>query len=121
MQTLAQGVKILRTPIGHEAFVKAHHDVLPDRIPTVPDSEAAWLLLSYCASARANFALRTVRPDLVGDFCASHDAAIWKCFTTILGVPASVLTRRMVSLPFSRGGLGLQSASRAHPATGKLG
>ena len=38
------------------------HDVLLERIPAVPDLQAAWLLLSYCASARANFALRTVRP-----------------------------------------------------------
>ena len=98
---------------------RAVHDVLLERILAVPDLQAAWLLLSYCASVRANFALRTVRPDLVGEFCASHDAAIWKCITKILGVEASVvpdLTRRTVSLPFFRGGLGIQSASRTHPA-----
>ena len=109
-------LKILGTPIGHEVFVEAQ---LMARIPAVLDLQAAWLLLSYCASASANFALRTVRPDLVGEFCASHDAAIWKCSTKILGVDASVipdLTRRIVSLPFSRGGLGIQSASRTHPA-----
>ena len=108
LQTSVQGVKILGTPIGHEAFVKAQlmarradHDVLLERIPAVPDLQAAWLLLSYCASAKANFALRTVRPDLVGEFCASV---------------ASDLSRRTVSLPFSRGGLVIQSASRTHPA-----
>ena len=126
LQTSSQGFKILGTPIGHEAFVKAQlmarradHDVLLERILAVPDLQAAWLLMSYCASARVNFALRTVRPDLVGEFCASHDAAIWKCVTKILGVEASVvpdLTRRTVSLPFSRGGLGIPSASRTYSA-----
>ena len=126
MQTSPQGVKIFGTPIGNDTLVKAQliarradHDVLLERILAVPDLQAAWLLLSYCASVRANFALRTVRPDLVGEFCASHDAAMWKCITKILGVEASVvpyLTRRTVSLPFFRGGLGIQSASRTHPA-----
>ena len=48
LQTSAQGVKILGTPIGHEAFVKAQlmalradHDVLLERIPAVPDLQAA--------------------------------------------------------------------------------
>ena len=88
-------------------------------VPAIPDLQAAWLLLSYCASARANFVLRIVRPELAGEFCVLHDAAIRKCHTTILGVQASAipeLTHRTVSLPFTRGGLGLQSASRTHIA-----
>ena len=84
---------------------RTDHDVLLDRIPAIPDLQAAWLLLSYCASARANFVLRTVRPELAVEFCVSHDAAIWKCLTTILGVQASAvpeLTHRTVSLPLTR-------------------
>ena len=72
LQTSPQGVKIFGTPIGNDTLVKAQlmarradHDVLLERILAVPDLQAAWLLLSYCASVRANFALRTVRPDLV--------------------------------------------------------
>ena len=38
---------------------RADHDVLLERISAVPDLQAAWLLLSHCASAR---------PDLVGNF-----------------------------------------------------
>ena len=120
LQSSRQGIKILGTPIGHEDFVRAQltarrtdHDVLLDRIPAIPDLQAAWLLLSYCASVRANFELRT------GEFRVSHDAAIWKCLTTLLGVQASAvpeLTHRTVSLPVTRGGLGLQSASRTHIA-----
>ena len=85
LQTSRQGIKILGTPIGHEDFVRTQltarrtdHDVLLDRIPAIPDLQAAWSLLSYCASARAKFVLRTVRPELAGEFCVSHDAAIWK-------------------------------------------
>ena len=60
LQTSAQGVKILGTPIGHEAFVKAQlvarradHDVLLERILAVPDQPGCYCLI---ASARANFA-----------------------------------------------------------------
>ena len=52
LQTSAQGVKNLGTPIGHEAFVKAQlvarradHDVLLERIPAVPDLQAAWVIV----------------------------------------------------------------------------
>ena len=58
---------VLGTPLGHADFVRSHlesvheeQDVLLDRIP-VPNLQAAWLLLSYCAATRANFVLRTVR------------------------------------------------------------
>ena len=68
-----QGIKILGTPLGHPQFVEAHfnrkiveHDVLLERIPTVPDLQSAWSLLLHCASARANYLLRVVSP-----------AAIW--------------------------------------------
>ena len=67
LQTSRQGIKILGTPIGHEDFVRTQltarrtdHDVLLDRIPAIPDLQAPWLLLSYCASARA--------------FCVAHCA-----------------------------------------------
>ena len=76
LQTSRQGIQILGTPIGHEDFVKTQlmarrtdHDVLLDRIPAIPDLQAAWLLLSYGASARANFVLRIVRPELAGILC----------------------------------------------------
>ena len=57
---------------------RTDQDVLLERIPAVPDMQAAWLLLSHCASARANFVLRTVRPELAREFCVSHDAAMWE-------------------------------------------
>ena len=58
---------VLGTPLGHADFVRSdlesmreEQDVLLDRIP-VPNLQAAWLLLSYCAATRAIFVLRTVR------------------------------------------------------------
>ena len=56
------GFKVLGIPLGHPDFVQrflegkiAEHGVLLERIPEVPDTQSAWLLLSFCAAARANF------------------------------------------------------------------
>ena len=57
-----QGVVILDNPLGHVDVVKDHlqskiasHRNLLERIPAVGDLQAAWLLLLFGASARANF------------------------------------------------------------------
>ena len=82
--------------MGHDDFVKEQlrsrrekHDVLLQRISAVPNLQAAWLLLSFCAAARANFTLRTVRPALVEEFAASHNHAIWTCLVKIIGIDAA--------------------------------
>ena len=48
-------------------FMRTHqaHRTLLQRIPRVPDVQSAWVLLLHCASARANYSLRVVRPELV--------------------------------------------------------
>ena len=50
-----QGMKVLGTPLGHLAFVRAHlertsreHQTLLDRIPMVSDLQSSWLLLVHC-------------------------------------------------------------------------
>ena len=43
------------------------HRVLLERIPIIPDVQAAWLILSCCASAKSNF-FEGVRPVHSGDF-----------------------------------------------------
>ena len=65
-----QGIKLLGTQLGHPDFVARHlqsvvqeHRVILDRIPRVKDLQSAWLLLLHCASARANYILRSVDPD----------------------------------------------------------
>ena len=64
-----QGIKLLGTPLGHPDYVARHlqsvvqeHRVLLERIPRVKDLQSAWLLLLHCASARANYMLRSVDP-----------------------------------------------------------
>ena len=117
---------ILETPVGHDDFVKEQlrsrrekHDVLLQRIPAVPNLQAAWLLLTFCVAARANFTLRAVRPALVEEFAASHNYAIWTCLVKILGIDCSAVSeaaKKAVTLPLSTGGLGIQNATRALPA-----
>ena len=117
-----QGIKVLGTPLGHPDYVATHleemrrkHDVLLEAIPTVPDVQSAWLLLLHCASARANYLLRVVRPEWVDQFALSHDESVWSCLCTILRIPANTgheHTKITSTLPLSLGGLGLRSARR---------
>ena len=65
----SQGVKILGSPVGHLGNVSAQlqlksdsHLVLFDRIPALEDIQAAWLLLLFCAQAKANFLLAVCPP-----------------------------------------------------------
>ena len=100
--TREQGLFVPGTPLGHADFC----EISP---------QAARLLLSYC---RANFVLRTVRPELAMEGAASHDQAIRRCMTQILGIHAEtvpeLLPHQTASLPLSMGGLGLRSALRCH-------
>ena len=70
-----QGIKVLGCPLGHEDLVRAQleattakHSALLQAIPNVPDVQSARLLLLYCASARANYQVRVLRPDAVEQF-----------------------------------------------------
>ena len=70
LPTSKQGLRVLGVPVGHDDYVRAQleeiaqeHMKLLDRIPCVKDMQSAWLLLSFCAATRANFLLRTVRPN----------------------------------------------------------
>ena len=74
---------VLGTPLGTDEYVRGvlatkrtEHDRLLTRIPEVPDLQAAWLLLHYCAAPRANYLLRNVPPALTAHFAADCDAAI---------------------------------------------
>ena len=64
-----QGIRVLGTPVGHPDYIRHFlqkksdaHSRLFERIPSVGDLHAAWLLLLYCAAAKPNFLLRTVSP-----------------------------------------------------------
>ena len=87
------------------------HATLFDRIPWVNDPQAAYFLLLMSGSTRANFLLRTVRPDLTEEFAIRHDSAVWRCLCTILGTPSAPMDAQILaSLSFLGGGLGLASA-----------
>ena len=62
-----QGLTGLGAPVGQVEFVQAQltkkgaeHEALLEMIPQVPNVQVAWLLILFCAGARANFLLRTV-------------------------------------------------------------
>ena len=116
-----QGIKILGAPLGHPQFVEAHlnkkiveHEVLLERIPTVPDLQSAWSLLLHCASARANYLLRVVSPAVTRGFAHRHNEGLWKCLCEILHVEAdrNAETKSAASMPLNLGGMGLRDAVR---------
>ena len=91
------------------------HNVLLERIPSLPDVQSVWALLLHCANARANYALRVIRPELARHFAQAHDAGLWRCLCAILRViedQCDALAKDAASLPLSVGGLGLRSAVR---------
>ena len=117
-----KGSRFYGAPLGHEEFVAAHlektlrkHQALFDAIPSVPDVQSAWLLLLHCASSRANYLLRVVRPEWTVHFAHSHDTGLWHCLCNILGIhhdQCEATVRTSSTLSLSMGGLGLRSAVR---------
>ena len=93
VSSFEQGVKILGTPLGHPDYVRAQlecssvdHQRLLDRIPSVPDVQAPWLILLHCTQARANYLVRVVRPDAVRSFAQRHDDRLYQCLCGILQI-----------------------------------
>ena len=112
-----QGVTVLGTPLGHPAYVRSQlaaisekHDQLLAQILSVSDLQCAWILLLYCAAARPNCLLRVVHPGLTARFAAHHDASLRRALSQLVSAPPTQMFRDVVSLPFSRGDLGLRSA-----------
>lgn len=120
--TEQQGVKILGTPLGHPDFVRARlqallreQSTLLNRIPNVQNLQSAWLLLLYCAAARATYTCRVVAPEQARDYAAAHDDALWGCLCNLLGIETDGVLqnwRQAAQLPLARGGLGLRAAAR---------
>ena len=53
---------------------------LPRRpVASLPDLQAAWLLLNHCAAPRANYYLRALPPGVTAEFARCHDLALWSC------------------------------------------
>ena len=118
-----QGVKILGIPLGHPEYVQnqlqrvsVSHRQLLERINSVQDLQAAWLLLLYCACTRANFLLRAIPPAQTKEYAVNHTASLKECLTRILGADISPESWEVANLPLSLGGLGLRSAPRVSKA-----
>ena len=117
---------VLGTPVGHPDFVQAWTDKrlceerrLLEELPHLPDLQCAWLLLLFCASPRANHALRTLPPSEAAPYARGHDQAVWEALQQCLGGVAQTDAAHawsLASLPAIYGGLGLQSAERTAPA-----
>ena len=119
---------MLGTPVGQPAFLEAtltdgrrQHDHLLQRLPLLKDLQAEWLLLSYCANARANYTTRTLPPHATEAFARAHDDSLWSALDTLLGgLPPCEhsldTAKQLASLPRRLGGLGLRSAARGRAA-----
>ena len=69
-----------------------------------------WLLLLCCGAARANFHIRTIRPELSVEFSQRHEEQIWHCFCKLLNAPPDAVKPQRC--PSHQEGLGLRSAWR---------
>ena len=79
------------------------------------DVQSAWLLHLHCASARANYQIRSVNLTAVEEFARTHDENVWQCLGRILNIDPAQCNeeiRDSATLPLVLGGLGLRSASR---------
>ena len=121
-----RGLVILGTPIGPPEFIRTHADermqkeLLPlRRLHELSDLQCQWVLLSQCATARANHTIRILPPDASRYYAEAHDEAIWTAFCSLLGaedLQTDLRARNVASLPGREGGLGLRSAARTAPA-----
>ncbi|CAE7030091.1 unnamed protein product [Symbiodinium natans] len=122
------GFVALGVPIGHTEFVRRtlaarleEERRLLHELPELPDMQSAWLLLLYCASPRAQHALRTVPPLDSATYAAEHDRAIWATLHHLLAEQDAsgrewTAARQIAFLPAACGGLGLASAEALRAA-----
>ena len=120
------GLVVLGTPLGTDAFVEHHADKrleieqrLLDELPKLSDLQCSWVLLSQCAVPRANHTVRILPPTLSRCYATKHDAALWATFCKVFGVGSLAddgLAKDVATLPGRLGGLGLRSAIRSGPA-----
>ena len=119
-----QGLTVLGAPVGQVEFVQAQltkkgaeHEALLEMIPLVPNVQVAWLLILFCAGARANFLLRTVQPELTQDFARHHDEQLAHCLRRVLHIntmPPEVQVA--ASMLLTLGGLGIGNSERTRDA-----
>lgn len=90
-----QGIKVLGTPVGTEAYIAEFGRAvvrdeaqLLELIPKLASLQAAWLLLYFCAVPRVNHLLRTLRPASVTEAARQHDAGVMQIFRGLFDIPS---------------------------------
>ena len=121
-----EGIKVLGSPIGSEAFVQAFTERRLDSeqrlwnaIPSIPDLQCAWQLLLQCAGPRCNHLLRTILPNQ--RHMRQDTTGMQQTMVALLGTlpgdhEQTTMAHNLASLPMRLGGLGLRSARRLAPA-----
>ena len=78
-------------PLGSPEYVSALGDArlkeeeqLAVQLSKLSDLQAAWLLLSFCASPRANHWLRVVPPKLAQEYASGHDELMLHTMSALL-------------------------------------
>ena len=119
LPTSEQGIRVLGTPFGHSDHVTAElrstneeHSTLLSRILAVRYLQCAWLLLLFCAAARANYLLRVLPPSQSETFATVHDSSVWNCLRQLLDIPGTPEMLDRAGLSLTNSGLGLRSAMR---------
>ena len=111
------------TPVGRQEFVEselakivANFTGSCSQVIPVQDLQCC---VAIAGTARANFYIRTIRPELSAEFSQRHDEQIWHCFCKLLKTPpgaVAVSARKAATLLLTSGGLGLRSAWRLREA-----
>ena len=119
-----EGFCLLGCPIGPLSFCEK---VCQDRVAKIGvslktlhdlgDSQMETVLLRSCfALPKFSYLLRTVPPDFIGQAAKDFDVIMRKALESIVGGPMSEWSWLKASLPSSRGGVNLRSASLHAPA-----
>jgi hypothetical protein len=120
---LVDNFSLLGSPIGSAAYCNewvrntavAQGRRLWRALEDVDDMQVRYVLLRHCASAGIiTHLLRTVPPELILEATREFDALLCEAVTALLGVDAESAWRQL-TLPTSKGGVGIRSA-RTHAA-----
>ena len=129
LPTSEQGIRVLGIPFGHSDHVTAElrssneeHSTWLSRILAVRDLQCAWLLLLFCAAARASYLLRVLPPSQSETFATVHDSSVWNCLRQLLDIPGTPEMLDRAGLSLTNGGVGLaeRSEGQGQCVLGKL-
>ena len=98
------GFGFLRSPSGMSTLSRRSSGPprVHERLLSAQDLQSAWLLLLFCANARATYSLRGIPPSEVADSAEAHNEVTWQCFIRLLSLPLDTL-----------GGCGLLNVTRS--------